>query len=416
MGSSGNRGSEAEDRKLSQGSVDGFWILLVFGLLFFNPFVFGSNGSRINLSLYDILLPLIFFSAVAQGQITWPERKTVLLFLSPCFLIVLHSVLTVSLAEGIHLGPLLVGTLRQAAFFVDIGMLILLFQMQERRRPSQGVFLALLFIATVYALMMRYLEAHVPDWLTYETIYAAIVTGLLLLFLFIQRLKGKSESFLKTGIFIAWVFAILLLLYTKLFILITLFIAVLFFFEESREFGGRRIKRLLFSAGFFSALGILFVAALIEMDLGRHFVTVYGALVSAIHQSIDIRFQLWSSAWGFVLETFPWGTGLNQFGDSIAETSSLQALRLANVHNTPLRLLMELGILGVGIFGVVLAMVAFSGRKLDAYQKAMLCLYILMPMLLHDALGLRIFHIVLAFCLAMTFFPTGTTLKERRSP
>ena len=61
MGSSGNRGSEAEDRKLSQGSVDGFWVLLVFGLLFFNPFVFGSNGSRINLSLYDILLPLIFF-------------------------------------------------------------------------------------------------------------------------------------------------------------------------------------------------------------------------------------------------------------------------------------------------------------------------------------------------------------------
>ena len=439
MRNSNYRESETEDRKLSQGSVDGFWILLVFSLLFFNPFVFGSSSARINLSLYDVILPLIFFSAVVQGQITWPKRKTVLLFLSPCFLIVLHSILTASLVKGIDSGPLFVGTLRQTAFFIDIGMLTLLFQMPERRRPSQGVFLALLFVAAAYALMMRYLEAYVTGWATYETIYASIITGLLLLFLFLQSPEKKSGDFLKTTILIAWVFAILLLLFTKLFILIAFLIAMLFFFDESRESGKREIKRLLFSAGFFAALVILFVAALIEMNLGRYFVDFYGtfiseghqtvkikpghhffnfynALASIIHQSIDIRIQLWSSAWKFVLETFPWGTGLNQFGGYITETSSSQPLRLASVHNTPLRLLTELGVLGIGIFCAVLAMIIFSVQKLDAYQRAALCLYILTPMLLHDALGLRIFHVVLAFCLAMTFFQTGTMLKERRSP
>jgi len=64
----------------------------------------------------------------------------------------------------------------------------------------------------------------------------------------------------------------------------------------------------------------------------------------------------------------------------------------------------------------VLAIIVFSLRQLNAYQRAMLCLYILPTILLHDALGLRIFHIVLAFCLAMTVFQTSATLKELRSP
>ena len=68
---------DATGRMLSQGSVDGFWILLVFGLLFFNPLSVGSVGSKINLSLYDVLLPLIFFFELVRGRIWWPGRKIV---------------------------------------------------------------------------------------------------------------------------------------------------------------------------------------------------------------------------------------------------------------------------------------------------------------------------------------------------
>ena len=439
MTSNGNHGRETEDRKLSQRSVDGFWILLVLGVLFHKTFIFGSSSTVVNLHLYDAILPLIFFIALVLGQITWPERKTVLLFLSPCFLVVLHSVLTAVLVGGTNFGSLFVGTLRQVAFFIDIGMLILLFQKPERLRPSQGVFFTLLFVATAYALMARYLEAYIPGWSTYETIYASIITGLLMLFLFMQRSGEKSEGYLKTIIPIAWVFSVLLLLFSKIFVLVTFFLGVLFFTEKFRESGKQQIKRLFFSAGLFAALVALFIVMLVEMNFGRYFVNFYSTITSEVyqtveidlghyfasfysafasvaHQSIEIRFQLWSSAWKFVVETFPWGTGLNQFTGYINETYNSQGLRLVSIHNTPLRLLMELGILGVGIFGAVLAIIVFSLRQLNAYQRAMLCLYILPTILLHDALGLRIFHIVLAFCLAMTVFQTSATLKELRSP
>ncbi|MGB1548112.1 MAG: O-antigen ligase family protein, partial [Alphaproteobacteria bacterium] len=147
-----------------------------------------------------------------------------------------------------------------------------------------------------------------------------------------------------------------------------------------------------------------------------YFVKTYGSLAGEILRSFDIRLQLWAFAWQFAAENFPWGIGLNQFGAYIANAGYAETLHVASVHNTPLRLLMELGVLGIGIFGVVVALVVLGGRKLLPYQRAMLYLYIFTPMILHDALGLRIFHVVLAFCLATAFFQTGPAPKTHRSP
>ncbi|PCJ58374.1 MAG: hypothetical protein COA65_08015 [Rhodospirillaceae bacterium] len=400
---------DAAGRVLSQGSVDGFWIFLVFGLLFFFPLSVGLVGSKINLSLYDVLLPLIFFFELVRGRIWWPGRKIVLLFLLPILAIGLHSVLTGVFLDGVHLTPLLIGTLRQVAFFADIGMLVLLFQLPERRCPSSGVLLALLFMAGAYALTMRNMEGHYADWAIHETIYAVIVTGLLLLFLFLQSREEKPANFLKPVAAIVWALVVIILLYTKFFILIVFLVAVLFFFSESLKFKERRLRRMLLLIGFSAALTALFVAALIQINLGTPFVAIYSHLDGSLWHSIDTRIRLWSFGWQLVVESFPWGTGLNQFGSHIAENSSLQALRLANVHNTPLHLLMELGALGVGIFGVVLAFIVLGGKKLNASWKASLCLCILMPMLLHDALGFRAAHVVLAFFLAGTFFSSAPT-------
>ncbi len=399
---------DATGRVLSQGSVDGFWILLVFGLLFFNPLSVGPVDSKINLSLYDVLLPLIFLFELVRGRIWWPDRKIVLLFLLPILAIGLHSVLTGVFLDGIHLTPLLIGTLRQVAFFADIGMLVLLFQLPERRRPSSGVFLALLFMAGAYGLMMRYMEARYADWAIYETIYAATVAGLLLIFLFLKSSGEKPANFLKPMVAIAWTVAVILLLYTKFFILIAFLVAVLFFFSESLKFEGGRLRRMMFLIALSISLIALFVAALIKINMGIPFAGIYSNLDVSFWNSIDIRMHLWSLAWGLVVESFPWGVGLNQFsGDVMA--SGLPTHPLTSVHNTPLRLLMELGVLGIGIFGVVLAIVILGGKKLNVFWKAILCLYIVLPMLIHDALGLRAFHVVLAFFLAGTFFKIAPT-------
>lgn len=407
-------------RVLSQGSVDGFWILLVFGLLFFNPIDAGSSGSKINLSLYDVLLPLIFLFELVRGRIGWPGGKIVLLFFLPALAIGTHSALTGIFLDGVHLTPLLIGTLRQVAFFADVAMLVLLFQLPERRRPSSGVFLALLFMAGAYALMMRYMEARYADWAIYETIYAAMIAGLMLIFLFLQSSAKKPVDSLKPIAAIAWTIAVMVLLYTKFFILIAFLVAVLFFFSESLKSDGGRLGRLIGLIAFSAALVALFIIVLIEMNMGIPFAGVYGNLLPGIWHSVDIRMHIWSLAWQQAVESFPWGLGLNQFGGDIVETPGLKMQRLTSVHNTPLRLLMELGVLGIAVFGVVLAFVGLAGKKLNAAWKGIFCLYIMMPMLLHDALGLRVFHVVLAFFLAGTFFKlaqggvkSGVTFKMR---
>jgi len=405
-----NFGASLDDagaRTLTQSAVDGFWILLVFGLLFFNPFSVGPAGSRINLSLYDLLLPLIFLFEAMRGRIQWPNRSRVLLFLLPVVAIVFHSALVALLSENSYLAPLFIGTLRQAAFFLDIGMLLLLFQMPERRRPSQGVFLALLFMAAVYALMMRYLEYSVVGWETYETIYAAILTGLLLLFLFLLSEAKKSEFFIRALAASAWAAAVLFLIFAKLFIVLAVLLVLLFFFSELRKREGRRMGRFFFLVCISTALTAVFIAVLLKINLGANFSLIYGDLFSGIQHSIDVRVRIWSSAWGLIAQSFPWGVGLNQFSDQVLATTGAAFGGLRSIHNTPLRLLTELGALGIAIFGVVVALVVMSGRKLSGVWQAMLCLYLLTPMLFHDALGLRVFHVVLAFFLAKALFQTG---------
>lgn len=400
--------------RLSQGAVDGFWILLVFGLLFFNPFSLGSAGSRVNLSLYDLFLPLVFCFEVVRGRIRWPGRKAALLFLLPVLAVLVHSALIGVFRADAYLTPLLIGTLRQAAFFLDVGMLALLFQRPERRRPSRSVLLALLFMATAYALMMRYMEAHNLDWATYETIYAATITGLLLVFLYLQASKEKGRDYLRAVVTIAWVLAALLLLFTKLFILISVLLAGLFFLSEFRNFKKRRW--LLFLVGGLAVLTAFFVMVLLEMNLGLYFAAIYGNFPSEVAKSIGIRLQLWSAAWQLVLESFPWGTGLNQFNGFITQGSNAAKIHLTSIHNTPLRLLTELGALGIGIFATVLAFLVLGGKKRNGYWKAMLCLYVLVPMFFHDALGLRALHVVLAFFLAAAFFQEKTPSPGRELP
>ncbi|MEW5703858.1 MAG: O-antigen ligase family protein [Pseudomonadota bacterium] len=409
----GNSTGKGAVPKLSQSRVDGFWLLLGLSFLAIWPFPVGPDGAPVSLSLYDLFLPLVFLFAAARGWVSWPGRTTVLLFLTPVLLIVLHSVAMVAFASGVHLPSLAFGTLKTAAFFLDIGMLALLLQ-GAGRRPSLGLLLFLVFGASVQALGMQYLEVHITQWVTYETIYAATITGLLLLLFASAEMRQKPMNFLKTLVLSAWAFAVVFLLYAKIFTLVAFLLVALFLLLQFRRLEPGRRRWLAVGVGAFAALAAFFVFALIDIKLGLGRVSIYTMPWQEIQKSFDLRLELWTPAWRFAVESFPWGIGVNQFGPALQRAANAQALVIGggNVHNVPLQLLTELGALGIGIGGALLALVGFAARRFDGYRRAMLGVYILLPMLLHGVLGLRVFHVVLAYGLARTL----AAAAKRKTP
>ena len=137
--------------------------------------------------------------------------------------------------------------------------------------------------------------------------------------------------------------------------------------------------------------------------------------LDTISDSLGFRFQLWTVAGNAAVSSFPTGIGLGPFASYIATETTLvsQGLQLylaiettlgsqgiRFVHNTPLALVAEMGIADIIVGGAVVALILRATRGLPITVSIAIWVYLGIPMLLHDALGLRMAVLVLAAALA----------------
>ena len=115
---------------------------------------------------------------------------------------------------------------------------------------------------------------------------------------------------------------------------------------------------------------------------------------------LDSVFNSWTVAGSAAVDSFPTGIGLGQFASYLATEPTLGSQALRFVHNTPLALVAEMGLAGVGVCGAVVALILHATRGLPIAVGAVIWVYLGLPMLLHDALGLRMTVLVLAAGLA----------------
>jgi len=101
-----------------------------------------------------------------------------------------------------------------------------------------------------------------------------------------------------------------------------------------------------------------------------------------------------------VVSSFPLGIGLGQFATYIVNEPILGSQNLRFVHNTPLTLIVEMGLAGIVVGSVVVLLFHRATLGLPITVSIAIWLYLGLPMLLHDAFGLRMSVLVLAAGLA----------------
>ena len=124
--------------------------------------------------------------------------------------------------------------------------------------------------------------------------------------------------------------------------------------------------------------------------------------LDTIGASLGFRMQLWAVAWDATVQGFPTGIGLGQFASYLAAEAAAADQTLRFVHNTPLAYVAEMGLAGVVLVLAIVALMVRATRQLPLALSAILLVYLGLPMLLHDALGLRMIAIILAAGLAGT--------------
>ena len=113
---------------------------------------------------------------------------------------------------------------------------------------------------------------------------------------------------------------------------------------------------------------------------------------------------MWSSAWQSIQESFPMGIGLGQIPPIVSQTLATHGWQQTSVHNTPINLVMQLGIVALPwlAFGATLILVALWRMPwLLGVNFVILSGAILM---LHDAMGLRGFLLLMCIGLVDGFF------------
>ncbi len=161
------------------------------------------------------------------------------------------------------------------------------------------------------------------------------------------------------------------------------------------------------SALFFTVL-LLAAVGVVGWSL-RAYVGDRFAITSSIEKrSITERFDAYNNAWTLFIHNKWWGQGVDNYTVALHQTNpSLPGFSLQPVHNIPLLLLVEIGIIGI-IFCVVWigGFVYQRGRRLTYFLST---LFVVSPLLFFDHYlwtlysGLMLFAIVISFFWILNF-------------
>lgn len=367
-----------------------FWYLLLASIG-----VFGRipvlNGHEINLSAYDLVLPGLFVWAWLTGVVerrfrglVWPVALTVL--------ILAHAALVSPAAAP---AGLLRDTVKLCAVIWQVWMLIGLFRSPAIGLPSRGAIYTGLAVAFGFAVYELYREGWVPGFYdALQTVHSSILCGLFLL-LTIVGWEDERESRAVQSVLAACLIATLLYMVAKVYLVVGSAIVAVWFLR------GYLKPRGWAAANAAVILPILAMAAVIGG--GLIFLSDYKpfSYMHSFGTSFGFRWDLWQIAFAAIGETFPVGTGAGQYGAHVrATTPNLGEGMLLTTHNTVLNLITEFGAAGLVAAAGIGWLVWRSAVAWPPALGLLILVFLLSPIMLHDVLGLRTDHLILALGLA----------------
>ncbi len=395
----------------SRWTVTAVWAALILSIILDVKVPLGDSGRFINLSAFDVVVPACLFAAWALGGIGRPPLPILSALGATALLVLSHSGGSLWLNSAVEPLGLARETVKLVAVCTLLAMLITLFTAPTLRVPPAWLVVLLILAVSVDALRQRFDELRGVGGQYAETLDANTIVGLLVLLIATLARTPNRRATAAAMMAAVSVSVMLIFMFTKIYLAISvaavIFMGAYLFIGTEQMGWGWTIGVLLLSA-------ILGLAIVYGIVLFAHADFVYFPIASIEH-SLSIRLALWEFAWRLSLDSFPWGTGLGQFGALISESPELRSLELRYVHNTALALLTELGALG--LLGVVgLGYLTYRSCRPWPVPVALAWLaFLVLPFTLHDSLGMRMTILVLAYGVSESLVYGGRRWVHRAS-
>lgn len=380
-------------RTPSQGLVDGVWIVL-FGSIFVGGIVPIGTGDGINVALYDISTPVLFAYLFRKGYVQRPSPRSLAAVTILILAVVAHSAATFATGRAPNLFALVKSTAKLTEFIVYTGLLVLVFRNHKFLRPSKSIALGIIGAAAMIAAGVRWLAIY-QIHITIETLPASMLASAFVALVLRNRAAAPKRMDWETVLVGLGVSIVCIYGGSKVFALIILSSsAVLLLVPAATRL---RVPIGVMLVGTIAVLGgsIYAVDELIRA-MGPFWVT--GA---PIRLSLGVRLDLWEHAWSLAMASFPWGIGLGQYvGGGFFHDSDLSAIRY--VHNTPLGMFTEMGLVGIGIFTYAIFRFAQALTAWPWVQRIVLTTTLGAAMMVHDVQGMRAFQLLAGMAIGLS--------------
>jgi len=399
-----------------------FWMLVVAGLFLNVTLTLGDSGRVLLLSVFDVVLVLLFGRQVYRFGLGWQSGFVWPLLL--VLLIVAAAGAAFYFGEDIKIAGVLRETIKYLGFVVGVTICGLLFRVGTLPPPP----LSAMIILGATSLLLWFLQRvyFLPPDKTYLAVnsYSNACLGLSVLALFLVRDRMTRSVLMGIAFYQACVFVGCVLVKSNamsvaagLIFLVTIAKALALGWGEKYLARATYALALCLAGGF---VYVLFNPHLLEVFLSESF-----------RQGAVIRLGLWIESGKLIFANFPFGIGPGQFGElglrefemwvnlnsEVLKWLGLEPLWMIGgilpmrfVHNTFLAMFVEWGAVAIPfliLFGAVIWQVLKSGPF-----AASLCflLYVLPTLMLHDGLGFRANYLILGLGV-MVFFQSRTNAR-----
>ncbi len=399
------------------GGALGIWAILVLTLPLHSRLPIGA-GREIGLSLFDLALPTIWLIEWARGKTALDRRIAVIAGGAAC-LVLAHAVAFWALQPGIELNALIRETAKYVGFIVMVAMATMLFSDVALRRIPVGL------IGVTFVFIAGWSFSQAPAFantlgltsLNAGTgVYPNVVVGLLVLMIFaveMSETRRRWSATLLVGIGAFWITSCYLAKSLSA-VVLAIGIAALLRHAHARLSSYHRWVVWAILAGITaSAITISnFIFVILTRVLTSGLYHIPGEYPQYVVQSENIRAALWGRALDLFAGHPVLGIGLGQFGAQPAPIADVYGLIQLYVHNTPLAMACEMGLLGV-LLGIGLVWLgAWAIRALPWLSAIAVTLYFGASFLLNDGVGYRAAILILGFALARQL----ATLKRSEQP
>ena len=393
-------------------SVSMFWLLLVAGLFVNLTLTFGDSGRILLLSVFDVVIVLLFAYQLLRLGLQWHMR--LIWPLISILVIFVTAVAAFYFGEDIKIAGLLRETIKYLGFVVGVMVCGLLYRGGTLPAPRPSVMIAL----GVVSLLIWYLQR--VYFLTPDKSYLAVnnysnaCLGLSVLAMYLLRDRLTRRVLLVVAGYQACVLVGCLLVKTtsmSVAALLIMFVTVGAALNLDRQRG----KLLRFVVPLAGSAAVGFVVLVWTTTYFDTFIsTNFG-------QGFAVRLALWKEAGSLMISHFPYGIGPGQFGELGIRESDLWSslsdetlvmlgldpsqlafgwIPLRFVHNTFLSMILEWGI--SSFFLIALLIILIIGAMRVPALPAAICygIYLVPTLLLHDGLGFRANYLILGLGVA----------------